>query len=120
MVSKKLTRWYLEPRDAATNENAIMDLVRSCDASEDRICYGKMDNKGVEHNVVEVNRSFISLMESSTSKFNLLFRVFTQTEGEKAMKLWQFGAKKKISRTKEVVRVARRLANFVQRSVSRG
>lgn len=117
MVNKKLTRWYLEPRDAATNENAIMDLVRSCNASEDRIHYGKMDNKGAEHNVVEVNHSFISRMESSTSKFNMLFRVFTQKEGEKSMRLWLFGTKKKISRAKEVVRVARKLASFVHRSV---
>lgn len=113
---KKVTRWYVEPINADTNENAMMDLVQSHGATDDKIHYGKMDNKGKDHDVVEVDRPFVTRMEHNASKFKHLFRIFTQTDGEGAMKLWPFGNKKKLSRTKEVRRVADEIAKILKRS----
>lgn len=112
MRKERLTRWFLEPRDAHTNETAVMDLVNGCGATEDRIHYGKKDNKGVAHNVVEVNHMFISRIEKNAEKFKLLFRVFTQAEGENFMKLWPFGCQKKLCQTAEVKRLKQKLATI--------
>ena len=105
-----VTRWFIEPRDASTNENAIMDLVHLCNATDDKIYYGKRDKEGDEHNVVEVSRSFVARMECDAAKFKHRFRVFTQRNGESGMRLWPFGRQKKLSRTAEVKRIKNELA----------
>lgn len=112
MTKKRVTRWFVEPRNADTNENAMMDLVRSCDATEDKIHYGKKDNQGLQHDVVEVGHPFVAKMERNTVKFNQLFCVFTQAEGGSAMNLWRFGGQGKLSRTREVRRVKREIAKL--------
>ncbi len=106
---ERVTRWFVEPRNATTNENAMMSLVGLCKATEDKIYHGKVDNKGVAHDVVEVDHPFVALMERNILNFKHLFRVFTQTEGESAMKLWPFSDKRKLHRTKEVRRVVGQL-----------
>lgn len=109
MKKERVTRWFVEPRNADTNENAMMDLVRSCNASEDKLHYGKRDNQGKPHDVVEVDHLFVAKMERNTVKFNQLFRVFKQTDGERAMNLWHFGGQGKLSRTKEVKRIKKEI-----------
>lgn len=108
--AEKVTRWFVEPRNSATNENAMMALVGLCNATEDKIYRGKVDNRGMMHDVVEVNHPFVALMERNIANPEHLFRVFTQAEGESAMRLWLFGDKKKLRRTKEVRRFAQVLA----------
>lgn len=88
MTKKRVTRWYVEPRYADTNESAMRDLAMWCGATDDKIHYRKMDNKGKEHDVVEVDHPFVAKMERNAVKFSQVFRVFTQTEGESAMNLW--------------------------------
>jgi hypothetical protein len=113
--SEKVTRWFVEPRNAVTNENAMMALVGLCNATEDKIYRGKVDNKGMMHDVVEVDRPFVALMERNIANHKHLFRVFTQTDGESAMKLWPFSDRKKLHRTKE----ARRIAQVLERRPTR-
>lgn len=112
MKKGRVTRWYVEPRNADTNENAMMDLVRSCNATEDKLHYGKKDNQGKPHDVVEVDHTFVAKMERNAKKFNQLFSVYTQTEGERVMRLWRFGMQGKLSRTKEVKRIKKELAEL--------
>lgn len=112
MTKKRVTMWFVEPCNADTNENAMMDLVRSCNATDDKIHHRKKDNHGKEHDVVEVDHPFVSRMERNTVKFNQLFRVYTQTEGESRMNLWRFGGQKKLARTKEVKRVKEKIAKL--------
>lgn len=112
MTKKRATRWFVEPRNADTNENAMMDLVRSGNATEDKIHYGKKDKQGQKHDVLEVDHPFVAKMERNAVKFNQLFRIFTQTEGESAMTLWRFGRQGKLSRTKEVRRVKLEIAKL--------
>ncbi len=52
MTKKRVTKWFVEPRDANTNENAMADLMRSSSATEDRLHSGKLDNQGEKHDVV--------------------------------------------------------------------
>ena len=110
MAEKRLTRWFVEPRDAATNESAMMDLARVCGATDENIHYGKLDNKGIPHDVVEVDHAFVARMERNKTKFNQQYRVFNEREGESAMRLWRFGDKKNLSNTKEMKRMRSKLA----------
>lgn len=112
MQTKRITRWYVEPRNADTNENAMMDLVRSCNATEDKLHSGKKDDQGKSHDVVEVDYPFVAKMERNAKKFNQLFRIYTQTEGESMMRLWRFGMQGKLSRTKEVKRIEKELTEL--------
>ena len=105
MSKNRTTRWYVEPRDADTNESAMADLMLSSGATEDKLHYGKKDNQGKPHDVVEVGHPFVAKMERNAVKFNQLYRVFKQTEGESRMNLWRFGGQSKLSRTKEIKRV---------------
>jgi len=109
MGKGRVTRWFVEPMDAGTNESAMMDLVRSCGATEDMIYYRKPDNEGVLHDVVEVNHPFVARMECNAVKFQHRFRVFTQA-GNGVMRLWPFGNQRKLSNTAEAVRIAKELA----------
>lgn len=88
MTRNRVTRWYVEPRNADTNESAMRDLAMWCGATDDKIHYRKKDNQGKEHDVVEVDHPFVAKMERNAVKFNQVFRIFTQTEGERAMNLW--------------------------------
>ncbi|MFZ2303499.1 MAG: hypothetical protein WAV98_01755 [Minisyncoccia bacterium] len=112
MSKNRVTRWYVEPRNADTNENAMVDLMRSSGATEDKLHYGKKDNQGKPHDVVEVDHPFVVKMERNVRKFNQLFRVYTQTEGESRMNLWRFGGQGKLSRTKEVKRMKKEIAKL--------
>ena len=112
MSKNRVTRWYVEPRNADTNESAMADLMRSSGATEDKLHSGKLDNHGYKHDVVEVDHPFVAKMERNARKFNQLFRVFTQMEGESRMNLWRFGGQGKLSRTKEVRRVKREIAKL--------
>jgi hypothetical protein len=104
-MRKKVTTWYIEPMNASTNETAMANLAEYCDATPDKIHKNKKDVQGKPHDVIEVDHRFIATMERDTAKFSHYFRVFTQKEGEAAMKLWIFGEQKKLHRTKEVKRI---------------
>ena len=108
MRNVKATRWFVEPRDAKTNENAMMDLVQSCGATDEKIYRCKKDNEGEEHDVVEVNHAFVARMECSATRFQHSFRVYTQVGGG-PMRLWPFGNQTKLGRTTEVKRVKKEL-----------
>lgn len=114
MEKARVTRWFVEPLDAATNENTMADLMRSSGATEDKIYYRVKDNEGSEHDVVEVNYPFVLRMETNAQKFEHRFRVFTQV-GASRMRHWPFGNQKKIHRTAEVKRVAKAIANLPAR-----
>ena len=116
MTKKRVTRWFVEPRNADTNENAMADLAKVCGATDDKIYYRKMDNHGKEHDVVEVDHPFVAKMERNAVKFSQLIRVFTQTEGESAMRLWRFGGQKKLARTNEVKRVKQAIAKLSKKT----
>lgn len=118
MTKKRVTRWFVEPRNADTNESAMMDLVRTCNATEDKIHYRKKDNHGKEHDVVEVEHPFVSRMERNAAKFNQLFRVYKQTEGESRMNLWRLGGQKKLARTKEVKRIKQKIEKLQKKTVA--
>src|SRR3989339_1080700 len=115
MKKDRVTRWFVEPRDAQTNENAMMDLAAEAGATDDKIYRAKLDNEGEEHDVVEVDRSFVTRMENSAVKFQHHFRVFTQREGESKMRLWPFGDCKKLSQTAEVRRSQEELTRMLKR-----
>lgn len=112
MAKQRVTRWYVEPRNADTNESAMRDLAMWCGATDDKIHYRKKDNQGKEHDVVEVDHPFVAKMERNALKFSQVFRVFTQTEGESAINLWRFGGQKKLYRAKEVKRVKKEIAKL--------
>lgn len=109
MKKERPTTWYLEPLDAATNKNALMDLADYCGATAEKIHRQKLDNKGKKHDVVDVEHSFITRMERSIPEFNHRFKTYTQEEGESRMNLWRFGGQGKLSRTKEVKRVKKEI-----------
>ena len=115
MKKDRVTTWFVEPLNAATNQNAMMDLVNQCGATEDKIYHGKLDNEGVPHDVVEVPYRFITRMECNAAKFEHKFRIFTHVEGESAMRLWPFGNHKKVGRTAEVRRSEQQLTNLLKR-----
>lgn len=115
-VRERVTRWFVEPLDGQTNQNAIFDLVRLCNATEENIYSGKKDQEGEEHDVVEVNHHFVTRMECNAAKFEHKFRVYTQVGGA-AMRLWPFGKQKKLARSAEVRRMADDLnARVIRRS----
>lgn len=111
MEKMRVTRWFVEPLDAATNENAMADLMRSSGATEDKIYHRVKDNEGKEHDVVEVNYPFVLRMETNATKFEHRLRIFTQV-GVSRMRHWPFGNQKKIHRTAEVKRVAKAIINL--------
>lgn len=115
MKKERVTTWFVEPRDAKTNESAMMDLVQSCGATDDKIYRDKLDNEGVLHDVVEVPYRFIVRMECNAAKFEHKFRIFTHVEGESAMRSWPFGNHKKVSRTAEVRRSEQQLTDLLKR-----
>lgn len=112
MKKERVTRWFVEPRNADTNDNAMADLARVCGATDDKIYYKKKDNQGNPHDVVEVDHPFVAKMERNAVKFNHLYLVFKQTDGENAMNPWRFGGQGKLSRTKEVKRVKKEIAKL--------
>lgn len=113
MVRKnRRTKWFIEPRNASTNETAIMDLVQGCGASEDSIHRGKKDNKGAPHDVIEVDHLFITRLKANVEKFKLIFRIYTQAEGDRAMRIWTFEDKKSTRRTKKVALARRALEDL--------
>ena len=78
-MSNSKTTWFIEPRNAATNETTMEDLARVCGATSDKIYYDKFDNKGKSHNVVEApSHNLITRVKASVPSFNLKFRVFRQ------------------------------------------
>ncbi len=115
MKKDRVTTWFVEPKDAKTNENAMMDLAQTCGATDDKIYRGKLDNEGVPHDVVEVPRPFIVRMECNAAKFEHKFRIFTHVEGESAMRVWPFGNHKNLARTSEVRRSERELNELIKR-----
>lgn len=117
-MAEKVTRWFVEPLDGQTNQNAIFDLVRLCNATEENIYSGKKDQEGEEHDVVEVNRPFVTRMECNAAKFEHRFRVYTQV-GSAAMRLWPFGNQRKLARTAEVRRTAEELNERIKRQQSK-
>lgn len=114
-MADSTTRWFLEPRDAGTNENAMADLARLCNATEDMMHYGKLDNEGKPHDVVEVDHAFVAKMERSTRSFHFNFRVFTQKEGAQTMEEWKFGNKSKLRRTKAFKEMEAKVAELRRR-----
>jgi len=116
---KKVTMWFIEPLNAATNENATRHLAGLCKATDDKIYRDKVDDKGKKHDVVEVEYSFITLMERSVLNFHHRFRVFKQTEGESRMSLWIFGKQSNLSRTKEVRRAKKKIKKLSKRSTKK-
>lgn len=97
MSRNRVTKWYIEPRNADTNESAMRDLAMWCGATDDKIHYRKKDNQGKEHDVVEVGHPFVAKMERNAMKFSQVFSVFTQTDAESVMNLWRFGGQKEIN-----------------------
>lgn len=69
MARERTTTWFVEPKDGKTNESAMMDLVHSCGATDDKIYRDKLDNEGKPHDVVEVPYSFVTRMECNAAKF---------------------------------------------------
>jgi hypothetical protein len=119
MKKERVTTWFVEPMDAKTNESAMMDLVQSCGATDDKIYRDKLDNEGVPHDVVEVPYRFIVRMECNAAKFEHKFRIFTHVEGESAMRLWPFGNHKKLCRSAEVKRVTKKIAELPKRPTAK-
>lgn len=115
MKKDRITTWFVEPLNATTNQNAMMDLVNRCGATEDKIYHGRLDNENVPHDVVEVPRPFIVRMECNATKFEHKFRIFTHVEGESAMRMWPFGNHKNLSRTAEVRRSEQQLIDLIKR-----
>ena len=70
MKKERVTRWFVEPRDARTNENAMMDLAAETGATDDKVYRAKLDNEGEGHDVVEVDRSFVVRMEIALQVFS--------------------------------------------------
>ena len=118
MKKERVTTWFVEPLDGDTNENAMMDLVQSCGATEDMIYRGKLDNEGEEHDVVEVKRPFITRMECNAIKFEHKFRVYTQAGGGK-MRFWPFGNQRKLGSSAEVKRVTKKIAELPKRPTAK-
>jgi len=116
---RKVTRWFVEPLDATTNENATRYLAELCNATDDKIYRGKMDNNGKKHDVIEVEYSFITLMKRSILNFHYRFRVFNQKEGERAMRLWIFDNQSDLSRTKKVRRVKKNIKKLSRHSTKK-
>lgn len=106
MRKKRVTTWFVEPLNGKTNESAMAELAAELGATDDKIYRRKKDNMGKRHNVVEVEYSFITLMENNAAKFQHRFCAFKQTEGESEMSRWFFGNQSNLSRTAEVKRVA--------------
>lgn len=119
MKKERVTTWFVEPLNATTNQNMMMDLVNQCGATEDKINRGKLDNEDVPHDVVEVPYPFIVRMECNAAKFEHKFRIFTHVEGESAMRMWPFGNHKKLRRTAEVKRVAKKIATLPKNSTAK-
>jgi hypothetical protein len=112
--------WFLEPRDAATNENAIRDLARVCNATDEHIYHGKLDMLGRRHDVVEVSWAFLEKMKRSRSTFKFNFRVF-KTEGRDARMEpdpWLFHKTKQRGGA-EGKRVARKLAAVAEKKAEK-
>lgn len=92
----------------------MADLAALCGATDDMIYRGKKDQEGEEHDVVEVNRPFVTRMECNATKFEHSFRVYTQAGGA-AMRLWPFGNQRKLIRTAEVRRSEQELNELIKR-----
>lgn len=112
------TKWFVEPRNASTNETAIMDLVHECGASEDNIHRGKKDSSGAPHDVIEVDHAFITRLKANAEKFRLVFSIYAQAEGDRAMRRWTFEDKKCVRRTKKVALVRRALEDLAMTKTS--
>ncbi|MCK9344495.1 MAG: hypothetical protein M0P64_00020 [Candidatus Pacebacteria bacterium] len=106
---ERKTRWFVEPKNAATNDGVMQELLRVCGATEDNIFYNKKDVEGEEHQVIEVPRAFITRMENGQHTLQQKFHVFVQREGSHRMKRWLFGKNEKLSRNKKVKQVAKQL-----------
>lgn len=68
----------------------------------------KKDIEGEPHGVVEVDQRFVTRMARNSKKFRLNFRVYTQTESDCAMKLWNFGDAKTLKNTTRQTSITRK------------
>lgn len=101
-------RWFVEPIGPDTNESILAELAFTCGATSENIHRKKMDDKGVPHNVVEIDRFFVRNIEQSKSMRGMC-RLYVQESGRSAMRRWAFGGQSNLSRTKEEKTVTRRI-----------
>lgn len=114
MRKKVKTHWYIELRDGATNESAMADLARICDATPDNIHMNAKDRAGKPHNLVEVPYSFIDKMERSKRIFRFNFRIFHRRGGEEVVREWKFADKGNV-RQSRAVRMTQRDIRLIAR-----
>ena len=96
---RRKTVWYVEIK-GNTNEIAMEDLARTCDATQDKFERHK-DPSGIPHQLLCVERSFINTLEKNQRKFNLLYTIFKKREGETCVRVWKFEVRKKLHRAKK-------------------
>ena len=111
MRKNNLVRWFVEPLGAEMNEGIMAELAYTCGATPENIHRDKLDDKGVPHNVVEIDYFFVTNIERNRSARDL-YRIYVQQPGRSAMRKWAFGGQSNLSRTKEVKRVAQQIAGM--------
>ena len=93
MEKKKECQWFVEPKDAHTNEVIVRSLAADIEVSENKMIF---DNLKQKHSVYQIVKySFITELYKDKSKFSLDFVVFYRLSSYGPIKEWKLGEKRR-------------------------
>jgi hypothetical protein len=81
--------WFVEPRDAKTNEVIAREL------SAEQARQWSMCNDGINRDLWECNREFVSKLMRSKQQLELRFNIFVKEGQSGKIKPWIFDRKRK-------------------------
>lgn len=103
MNTDRKTRWFIEPRNASTNEALMEHLASIGEAGADMTFVDMVDSKGVHHSVIEVLKyRTVNLLERNKRTFSFDFVVWCHQHGHEHPQEWKFGGKKGVRNSRKV------------------
>ena len=93
------TTWFIKPRDAATNEALINELLPVCGATTEKVYRGVLDKHGKRHDLIEVPYESVSLLQRNLTTFGLEFEIYLRHEGEEFVRIWKLNQGGSLSHT---------------------